>query len=146
VNTAPEPLPAPWALDVSVLAEVAHGDARTMTLVQEFDGRGRPLVIPALAVTGAALDIRSDEAADLLEGLERLENAMTAPLQGAEQASRLAAVIARTGLDPWDAHAAAVADASVCPILTLNAAKWRQHAGDLDDRLHFIEIADPDQG
>lgn len=95
---------------------------------------------------GAALDIRSDEAADLLEGLERLENAMTAPLQGAEQANRLAAVIARTGLDPWDAHVAAVADASVCPILTLNAAKWRQHAGDLDDRLHFIEIVDPDQG
>jgi predicted nucleic acid-binding protein len=146
VNTAPEPLPAPWALDVSVLAEVARGDARTMTLVQELDGRGRPLVIPALAVTGAALDISSDEAADLLEGLERLENAMTAPLQGAEQASRLAAVIARTGLDPWDSHVAAVADASVCPILTLNAAKWRQHAGDLDDRLHFIEIADPDQG
>jgi hypothetical protein len=146
VNTAPEPLPAPWALDVSVLAEVARGDARTMTLVQELDGRGRPLVIPALAVTGAALDIRSDEAADLLEGLERLENAMTAPLQGAEQANRLAVVIARTDLDPWDAHVAAVADASVCPILTLNAAKWRQHAGDLDDRLHFIEIADPDQG
>lgn len=146
MNTAPEPLPAPWALDVSVLAEVARGDARTMTLVQELDGRGRPLVIPALAVTGSALGIRSDEAADLLEGLERLENAMTAPLQGAEQASRLAAVIARTGLDPWDAHVAAVADASVCPILTLNAAKWRKHAGDLDDRLHFIEIADPDQG
>jgi hypothetical protein len=146
VNTAPEPLPAPWALDVSVLAEVARGDARTMTLVQELDGRGRPLVIPALAVTGAALDIRSDEAADLLEGLERLENAMTAPLQGAEQANRLAVVIARTDLDPWDAHVAAVADASVCPILTLNAAKWRQHAEDLDDRLHFIEIADPDQG
>jgi predicted nucleic acid-binding protein len=146
VNTAPEPLPAPWVLDVSVLAEVARGDARTMALVQELDGRGRPLVIPALAVTGAALDIRSDEAADLLEGLERLENAMTAPLQGAEQATRLAAVITRTGLDPWDAHVAAVADTSVCPILTLNAAKWRQHAGDLEDRLHFIEIADPDQG
>lgn len=146
MNTAPEPLPAPWVLDVSLLAEVARGDARTMTLVQELDGRGRPLVIPALAVTGAALDIRSDEAADLLEGLERLENAMTAPFQGAEQATRLAAVITRTGLDPWDAHVAAVADASVCPIFTLNAAKWRQHAGDLDDRLHFIEIADPDQG
>lgn len=146
MNTAPDPLPAPWVLDVSVLAEVARGDARTMTLVQELDGRGRPLVIPALAVTGAALDIRSDEATDLLEGLERLENAMTAPLQGAEQATRLAAVITRTGLDPWDAHVAAIADTSVCPILTLNAAKWRQHAGDLEDRLHFIEIADPDQG
>ena len=146
MNTAPEPLPAPWVLDVSILAEVARGDARTMTLVQELDGRGRPLVIPALAVTGAALDVRSDEAADLLEGLERLENAMTAPLQGAEQPTRLAAVITRTGLDPWDAHVAVVADTSVCPILTLNAAKWRQHAGDLEDRLHFIEIADLDRG
>jgi predicted nucleic acid-binding protein len=137
--------PAPWVLDVSVLAEVARGDTRTMTLVQELDARGRPLVIPALAVTGASLDIRSEEAAELLEGLERLGNAMTAALRDAEQAVRLAAVIARTELDPWDAHVAAVADASVCPILTLDAAKWRKHAGDLDEPLHIIEIADPDE-
>jgi hypothetical protein len=51
--------------------------------------------------------------------------------------------MASTGLDPWDAHVAAVADASICPILTLDAAKWRQHADDLDESLHFIEIADP---
>ena len=62
----------------------------------------------------------------------------------AEQAVRLAAVIARTELDPWDAHVAAVADASVCPILTLDAGKWRQHSGDLREPLHIIEIADPD--
>jgi len=37
-----------------------------------------------------------------------------------------------------------VADASVCPILTLDAAKWREHAQDLDEPLHFVEIADPD--
>ena len=37
------------------------------------------------------------------------------------EATRLAAVIARTGLDPWDAHVAAVADASVWAILTLEA-------------------------
>jgi hypothetical protein len=116
-----------------------------MTLVQELDARGRPLVIPVLAVTGASLDIRSDEAAELLEGLGRLGNAMTAALLDAEQAVRLAAVIARTGLDLWDAHVAAVADASVCPILTLDAPKWRQHSGDLDDPLHIIEIADPDE-
>ena len=116
-----------------------------MTLVQELDARGRPLVIPVLAVTGASLDIRSDEAAELLEGLERLGNAMTAALLDAEQAVRLAAVIARTGLDPWDAHVAAVADASVCPIITLDAGKWRQHSGDLDEPLHIIEIADPDE-
>lgn len=135
----------PWVLDISVLVEVARADTRTMTLVQELDARGRPLVIPALAVTGASLDIRSDEAAELLEGLERLKNAMTAPLRDAEQAVRLAAVIARTGLDPWDAHAAAVADAAVCPVLTLDAARWREHAADLDEPLHFIEIADPDE-
>ena len=87
-----------------------------------------------------------DEASELLEGLERLEGALVAPLRDAEQAIRLATVIARTGLDPWDAHVAAIADASVCPILTLDAAKWREHAGDLDDPLHFIEVDDPDEG
>jgi hypothetical protein len=40
---------------------------------------------------------------------------MTAALRDAEQAVRLAAVIARTGLDPWDAHVAAVADAGGLP-------------------------------
>ncbi len=44
-----------------------------------------------------------------------------------------------------DAHVAAAADVSVCPILTLDAAKWREHAGDLDEPLHIIEIADPDE-
>ena len=68
---------------------------------------------------------------------------MVAPLRDAEQAARLAAVIAATGLDPRDAHVAAVADASVCPILTLDAAKWRQHAGDLDEPLYIIEIVNP---
>ena len=138
-------VPTPWVLDVSVLVEVACGDTRTMTLVQELDARGQPLVIPVLSVTGASLDIRSDEAAELLEGLERLKNAMTAALRDAEQAVRLAAVIARTGLDPWDAHVAAVADAAVCPVLTLDAGRWREHAADLDEPLHFIEIADPDE-
>ena len=80
-----------------------------------------------------------------MEGLERLKNAMTAALRDAEQAVRLAAVIARTGLDPWDAHVAAVADAAVCPILTLDAARWREHAADLDEPLHFIEVTDPDE-
>jgi predicted nucleic acid-binding protein len=143
VSEAGEPVPAPWVLDTSVLIEVARGDAGIVTLVQELDARGRPLIIPALAVTGASLDVRGDEAAELLEGLERLGNAMTAALRDAEQAVRLAAVIARTELDPWDAHVAAVADASVCPILTLDAAKWHQHSGDLDEPPHIIEITDP---
>src|SRR5690242_13786170 len=117
-----------------------------MTFIQGLDASGQPQVIPALAIAGASLDLRSDDAEAILHGLERLGSVMIAPLRDAEQAVRLAAVIARTGLDPWDAHVAAVADAAVCPILTLGAARWREHAADLDEPLHFIEIADPDEG
>ena len=133
----------PYVLDVSVLVAVARFDAAIMTLIQGYDSRGQALVVPAMALTGASLDVRSADADDLLEGVERLDNTEVAPLRDAEQAVRLAAVMASTGLDPWDAHVAAVADASICPILTLDAAKWRQHADGLADPLNFVEIADP---
>ena len=136
--------PPPLVLDVSVITAVVRGDAAVTSLVLDYDARGQPLVIPVLAMTAAALDARSEEAEDLLAGLERLDSVMVAPVRDAEQAARLAVVIARTGLDPWDAHVAAVADAAICPILTLEAQKWRQHARDLDEPLHIIEIADPE--
>jgi predicted nucleic acid-binding protein len=115
-----------------------------MTLLQGYEADGQPLILPVLAVTAASLDMRSEDAEAILHGLERLENAMAAPVRDAEQAVRLATVIARTQLDSYDAHVAAVADAAVCPILTLDPAKWRGHASDLDEPLHFVEIADPD--
>ena len=139
-DTAP-----PYIVDLSVAVAVARFDASVMTLIQGYEARGQSLVLPVLALTGASVDVRTEDADDLLEGLERLENAEVASLRDAEQAVRLAAVIARTGLDPWDAHVAAVADAAACPILTLDAPKWRQHSGDLDEPLHIIEIADPDE-
>ncbi|HYZ55605.1 MAG TPA: PIN domain-containing protein [Streptosporangiaceae bacterium] len=137
------PVPTPYVLDVSVVVAVARGDTEIMTFIQRLDGTGQPMVIPALAITAASLDVRSEEADELLEGLELLGNAEIAPLRDAEQAAALAAVIARTELDPWDAHVATVADAAVCPVLTLNAAKWREHAADLDEPLHIIEITEP---
>jgi hypothetical protein len=73
------------------------------------------MVILVLAITAASLDVRNEEADKLLEELELLGNAEIAPVQGAEQAEQLAAVIARTGLDPWDAHVAAIADAAAHP-------------------------------
>jgi predicted nucleic acid-binding protein len=135
--------PAPYVLDVSVAVAVARGDTEIMTFIQRLDGTGQSMVIPVLAITAASLDARSEEADELLDGFELLGSAEVAALKGSEQATRLAEVISRTGLDPWDAHVAAVADASVCPILTLDAAKWRQHAGDLDEPLYYVEIADP---
>lgn len=138
------PSRTPLILDASVLTAVARGDADIIALVQEYDARGQPIVIPALALAGASLDTRSEEGDDLLAGLELLGVVTVAPLSGAEQAARLAHVIARTGLDPWNAHAAAIADVAICPILTLNAATWQRPSADLDDPLHIIEIADPD--
>lgn len=136
-------VPTPYVLDVSVVVAVARGDTDIMTFIQRLDGNGQPMVIPVLAIAAASLDARSEEADEFLAGLELLGNAEVAPVSGSEQATRLAAVSARSGLDLWDAHVAAIADASVCPILTLDAAKWQQHAADLDAPLHFVEIADP---
>jgi hypothetical protein len=107
------------------------------------DARGQQLVIPALAIGGALPDARSDEADDLLGGLELLDNVIIAPWRGTEQAARLADIIARTGLDPWHAHAAAIADVAIYSIRTLGAAKWQQPSADLDEPLHIVEIADP---
>lgn len=137
--------PQPWVLDASVLTAVARADRQAMIFLAEVDAAGRTLVIPVLAVTGASLDMRAGGAAGLLEGVARLGSAMTAQVHDAGQAVQLAAVISRTGLDPWDAHVATVADESVCPIITLDAAKWREHAHDLDEPLHFIKIEDPEE-
>ena len=96
-------------------------------------------------MTAGSLDTRSEDADDALRGLERLENAEVASLRDAEQAAHLAGVIARTGLDPGDAHVAAVADVAICPILTLDAAKWREPSASLDEQSHIIHVADPDE-
>lgn len=136
--------PPPWVVDVSVLTAVARADAGVTGFVLNIDAAGRPILIPALAMAAASLDAHSADADQALRGLEQLENAMVAPLHGAGQAIRLAAVIARTGLDPWNAHVAAVADVAACPIVTLDAVTWRQHANDLDEPLQIIEISDPE--
>ena len=78
--------PAPLVLDASVLIEAVRGDAGVMTLLQGYDADGQPLILPVLAVTAASLDMRSEDAEAILHGLERLENAMAAPVRDAEQA------------------------------------------------------------
>ena len=124
--------PTPLILDTSVLTAVARGDPDIIGLIQGYDARNQPIVIPALAVAGASLDARGEEADELLAGLELLEAAVAGPLNGAEPAARLADIIARTGLDPWDAHVAAIADVAICPILTLTAAKWQPPSAGLN--------------
>jgi predicted nucleic acid-binding protein len=135
--------PTPFILDTSVLSAIARADPDIIGLVQGHDARHQPLVIPALALTGASLDARNEEGDELLAGLDLLESVTIAPLNGVRQATQLAAITALTGLDPWDAHVVAVADAAICPVLTLDAGKWRQPSAALEHRLHIIEISDP---
>jgi predicted nucleic acid-binding protein len=139
-------VPTPYIIDVSVLTAMARADSEVSGLILELDARGRPLVLPVLAMAAASLEVRSADADATLHGLEQLSNAEVAPLRDADQAARLASTVARTGLDPWDAHVAAVADASICPILTLDAATWRRLPDDPDAPRHIIEIADPGEG
>ena len=44
------PIPPPYVLDLSILTEVARGDAGVTGLLLILDGRGQPLVLPVLAV------------------------------------------------------------------------------------------------
>jgi predicted nucleic acid-binding protein len=137
--------PTPYIIDTRVLIDIARGDADLIGLLQDYDQTGQPLVIPALAAVGALLDARADEASALLAGLATFESVEVAPLDGVEQAAKIADVIARTDLTPWDAHVAAVADVAVCPILTFDASRWEEVSRSMGDRLFTIEIADPDQ-
>jgi hypothetical protein len=46
--------------------------------------------------------------------------------------------------DVCAAHVAAAADASICPILTLDADRWQRASASLLDLLYIIEIAEPE--
>ncbi|GAA4600023.1 hypothetical protein GCM10023194_81080 [Planotetraspora phitsanulokensis] len=135
--------PTPVIIDTTVLHEIVRGEVGVISLIQGFDADGQPMVVSALAITAALMDARNEEAADAMHGLAAMENVTVAPLKDAEQAENLALVAVVTGLDVVEAHTAAIADVSVCPILTLNAARWEEPSAALEERLFTIEIAEP---
>ncbi|WP_329087434.1 hypothetical protein [Streptosporangium sp. NBC_01469] len=138
--------PTPHILDSTILVDVARGDVDLIGFLQDFDRAGQSLVIPSLTAAGALLDSQGlPDAQALFTGLAAFERTTVAPLDGIHQAAKLADIMSATGLNAWDAHVAAIADVTVCPILTLDASKWVQPSRALDNPLHIIEIADPDQ-
>jgi hypothetical protein len=137
-------VPTPLILDATVLHELARGDAGTIGLIQSYDADGQPMVVSALAITATLIHAGTEQAADAMHGLAAMEYVTVAPLRDAEQAESLALVAVTTGLDVCEAHTAAIADISVCPILTFGAGRWQEASRLLDNRLHTIEIADPD--
>ncbi|MEV2270973.1 PIN domain-containing protein [Nonomuraea africana] len=138
--------PTPHILDSTILADIARGDADLIGFLQDFDRAGQALVIPSLTTAGALLDSRGlPDAQQLLAGLAAFERTTVAPLDGVHQAAKLADMIAITGLSPYDAHVAAIADVAVCPILTLNAAHWDAPSRALSQRLTIVEVAEPEE-
>ncbi|MBG0833362.1 hypothetical protein HS041_37300 [Planomonospora sp. ID67723] len=133
----------PLILDTGILIELARGDLDTMEMVARFDSENQPMVMSVLSITGASLDSRSKDAGDLLLGITTLDQITVAGPHEPDHGVALATAINRTGLDPWDAHVAALANASICPVLTLDKLRWEQAARAFDEPLHIIEIADP---
>ncbi|WP_062349405.1 hypothetical protein [Herbidospora yilanensis] len=137
--------PTPYVLDTGVLSEIVRGDSDLIGLIQDFDRSGQPMVVPVLAMAGALRDHRgAPEAQALLAGLSGFGQVIVAPLDGVDQATDLVDMLIATGLEPWDAQVAAIANTSVCPILTMDASIWRACSAALDHPLHTIEVADPD--
>ncbi|MFC4116997.1 hypothetical protein [Nonomuraea zeae] len=133
----------PLILDTGVLVELARGDLNLMEMVARWDEQGQPMVMSVVAVAAAARDSGSKEAADLLLGIATMAQITVAGLREPEHGITLASVLSRTGLDWGDAHVAALADTSVCPILTLEGSHWSAAVRAFEEPLHVIEISDP---
>jgi hypothetical protein len=133
----------PYVLDDLTLTEVARGDTDLIQLLLSFDASGQALVVPVLAAAAAYRDCPSADAADSLRGMPDLDHAMSAPVGDVTQAIRLVEIAEKTGLDLCAAQVAAIADASVCPILTVDGDRWRRASASLPDPLRIVEIADP---
>jgi hypothetical protein len=133
----------PLILDTGVLAELARGDLNLMEMVARWDEQGQPMVMSVVAVAAAARDSGSKDSTDLLLGIATMDQITVAGLREPEHGIILASVLGRTGLDWGDAHVAALADTSVCPVLTLDSAHWTAAVRAFEEPLHVIEISDP---
>lgn len=134
----------PYVLDDLTLSEIARGDADLIRLLLSYDASGQALIVPVLAAAAAYESCPTMDAADSLRGLPDLDHAMPAAVGDVSQALRLMEIAGKTGLNLCAAQVASVADASICPILTLDADRWRRASASLPDPLHVIEIAEPD--
>ncbi|WP_188191003.1 hypothetical protein [Nonomuraea sp. SYSU D8015] len=115
-----------------------------MEMVARFDAEGQPMVMSVLAIAGASLDCDgAKDATDLLLGIATMEQITVAGAREPEHGTVLASVLDRRELGWGDAHVAAIADASVCPVLTLSRSHWEKAAQAFDEPLHIIQIANP---
>ncbi|MER5318537.1 hypothetical protein [Streptosporangium roseum] len=132
-------------LDVSVLTECARGDVGIINLIQQFDADRKPLIIPAMAVTGATVELGGDQdQLAVVSGLCRLDSANLTAVSNFKDGVEIGQVLieVESCTTPWDAHAVTEALLHRCPILTTDYARWKGIVQDLSGGLTIVEIAD----
>lgn len=135
-----------YVLDVTVLADCARGDAELIGMIQQFDVDHVTLIVPALAVTGATIDVGgAPEQVALIRGICRLDSARFAGLTEFDDAAELARLRFVTTLEHlWDVHTAEVALNRGVPVLTLDHGRWREAVRETGGDLSVVEVSDLD--
>lgn len=136
--------PTPLILDSTILDELARGDLRVVEHILGRDAVGQPMVLSTLSITRTLTESNTEAAKEAMTGLAKMKEVLVAPLADAKQAVALAETARETGLGLDEAHVALIAHASVCPILTLDAKRWTEPSHAMPQRLHTLEICDPD--
>ncbi|MEZ0073455.1 hypothetical protein [Planotetraspora sp. GP83] len=135
-----------YVLDATVVSEIARGDLPLIAMLFGLDGRGLPLVVPALVVASVAAEMGGGDESGFLpavRGIARLEHGAYGGLGDFDDALELGRVAARLGdKQRWeDAHTVMLARLWQADILTLDAARWD---GQELDGARVSEIADPE--
>ncbi|WP_433253115.1 hypothetical protein ACQPYK_09095 [Streptosporangium sp. CA-135522] len=130
---------------MSVLTECARGDVGIINLIQRFDADGKPLIIPAMTVTGATVELggNQDQLA-VISGLCRLDSASVPAVNDFKDGVEIGQVLVEVEacVTSWDAHAVTEALLHRCPILTADYARWKDVIQDLPGGPTVVEIAD----
>ncbi|MBG0833244.1 hypothetical protein HS041_36695 [Planomonospora sp. ID67723] len=136
-----------FVLDAMVLTEVARGDSDIIILLQQLDADKITLIVPALAVTGAAIDIgANDEQMATVRGVCRLNSAKFAGLAAFDDSSDLARLRLEVEAfgELWDVQAAVQAVLHGCPILTTDYGRWKDAVRETRGEFAVVEVAELD--
>ncbi|WP_186403911.1 hypothetical protein [[Actinomadura] parvosata] len=136
-----------YVLDATVLAEVGRGDNDVIALLQQFDADNISMIVPALAVTGAAVEAAATDAQlAVIRGVGRLEAAGFAGITAFDDATDLARMRVEVEAlgELWDAQTALHALLRNCPVLTTDAARWQDAVREMAGHLTVVEMSQLD--
>ncbi|SDL75479.1 hypothetical protein SAMN05421874_128104 [Nonomuraea maritima] len=135
-----------YVLDALLLAEVSRGDPDVIALLQELDASQIPMIVPALAITGATVETAAtaDQLA-VMRGVGRLGSTRLAALSVFDDSVDLAHMRKEMEGDLWDVQTALQAVLRGCPILTVDGTHWETTARALWGHLVVVQVSQLDE-